>query len=298
MPKARSTAKWLAVLAVSLPWLAAAPARADDKYMGGSLATAPGNPSAPGVVIYMCPVQPDGREACEQALSAAVDVDDGWGVFKIGPIPDLRYTVYAWRDVDGDGRLSAGDEWAIFNTYPNVRAETTPPTDRVALRLRRYDGTLQSVLFGRQRVAQAEALDTRPETILGRFATSSMPYDTVNPVTGAYVSTNSSTENLELSPDGRFTNTSAFFTENGCTVFEMSGNFALSGNVITFSDRTQRKKNCYFDGWQESFTPATETKSWRLTFLEGYGVSLQLTNADDAAAGHWGRAQVWYALPH
>ena len=223
-------------------WLATA-ASAQDKYMGGTLALAPGISSAGSVVIYMCPVEPNGREACEQALAAAVDVDDGWGTFSIGPIPDLNYSVYAWRDVDGDRSVSVGDEWAIFNIYPNDKPAVTPPTNGVALRLRRFDGSLQSVLIGKGVTTQSELINTRPETILGRFVLGSSPYDTVNASTGTYLSTNFSSHNLMLNPDGTFEKTSVFNNGAGCSVFSATGRYAINASVIRFTDRTQQKKN-------------------------------------------------------
>jgi hypothetical protein len=109
--------------------------------------------------IVLAGVWEDGKYNQDKSKGVKVGAN---GKFSVTGLEKIPYVLFAWRDVDGDSDVSAGDEVAPFKP-DNKFALVTPPLSNISLQFEQGDSSLDALVALTKSNANAGATTNDPK---------------------------------------------------------------------------------------------------------------------------------------
>jgi hypothetical protein len=116
------------------------------------------------------------------------------GKFSLNGLEKIPYVLFAWRDVDGDSDVSAGDEVAPFKPG-NKFALATPPLSNISLQFEQGDSSLDSLVALTKSNANAGASSNDPKAGSSHSSASTPSGSSSTPASSSAVKTLSCLKN-------------------------------------------------------------------------------------------------------
>lgn len=268
-----------AITTATMSLAAAFAANAAD--IGGAIVAAPGSSTVVGTRVELCPMPSGASQAdCGALQPIMIQVGGAVGYFRFTGVSPGNYRIVAYRDLNRNGDMDAGDEAAVYTRYPNQEpSDVQPGRIDLAIRLIPYNGDVNQLFEGRRRdgVTFTGTLPAVPSLLVRRWGGTGPIADNYNAVTGAFVATTWSSNGIEFRANGTYESADLYQQTNRCTVFLDRGRYTITGNRIRLTPTSLQQHRC--GSAQVANRPGTRSATdyyWRVQYYSGQSLNFEM----------------------
>ena len=249
--------------------------------IGGAIVAAPGSTTVAGTRVELCPM-PDGaaQADCGALVPIMINVTGAVGYFRFTGVSPGNYRIVAYRDLNRNRDMDAGDEAAVYARYPNQDpADVQPGRTDVAIRLIPFNGDANTLFEGRRRdgVTFTGTVPFSPSLLVRRWGGTGPIADNYSTVTGAFVGTTWSANGIEFRANGTYESADLYNQTSGCMVYLDKGRYTVNGNRIRLTPTSLQKHRC--GSAQVSTRTGTLGPTdyyWRMQYYSGQSLNFEM----------------------